>query len=121
MGLLWGFQVPRGGWAGCAGGCSCPLGWATADSGLRVLLETAWPLCFYWCVLLLHISVQCGHWCVVVVCTGGCGGASPSCVPVFGVCWVYSGLCWWGLVSVDAVVFRCGWFGRSWVGLGAAL
>ena len=34
-----------------------------------------WPICFYRCVLFLHISVQCGPWCVVVVCTGGCGGA----------------------------------------------
>ena len=75
-----------------------------------------WPLCFYRCVLLLHISVQCGHWCVVVVCTGGCGGACSSCVPVFGVCWVYSGPCWWGLVSVDTDVFQCGWCDRSWVG-----
>ena len=48
------------------------------------------------------------------------GGVCPSCVPVFGICWVYSGLCWWGLVSVDADVFQCGWCGRSWVGLGAA-
>ena len=67
------------------------------------------------------ISVQCGRWCVVVVCIGGCGGACPSCVRVFGVCWVYWGLCWWGLFSVDADVFRCGWCGRSWVGLGAAV
>ena len=49
-------RFPGGGWAGCTGGCSCPLEWATADSGLCVLLETAagrwiWPLCFYRCVL----------------------------------------------------------------------
>ena len=42
-------RFPGGGWAGCTGGCSCLLGWATADSGLRVLLETAagqwvWPI-----------------------------------------------------------------------------
>ena len=37
-------RFPGGGWADCAGGCSCPLGWATADSGLRVLLECNWGL-----------------------------------------------------------------------------
>ena len=90
---------------------------ATGDCSWLVGLA----LCYYRCVMLLHISVQCRHWCVVVVCTGRCGGACSPCVPVFGVCWVYSGLCWWELVSVDADVFRSGWFDRSWVGLGAAV
>ena len=56
------------------------------------------------------------RWCVEVVCTGGCGGACSSCVPVYGVCWLYSGLCWWGLVSEDEDVFWGGWCDRSWVG-----
>ena len=59
-----------------------------------------------------------GRWCVEVVRTGGCEGAR---IPAFGVCWVYSGFCWWGLVSVDIDVFRCGWCDRSGVGLGAAM
>ena len=46
---------PGGGWADCAGGCLCPLGWASAGSGLRVLLVCTEG----WLVGLapLHLSV----------------------------------------------------------------
>ena len=125
--MLWGF---RDGWADCAGGCSWPLGWANTNGGLRVLpvCTEDWPvglspLFLSVCAAFAYLyPLQAsGCWCVEVVCTGGCECTCSPYVPVFGVCWVYSGLCWLGLVSVDADVFRCDWCDRSRVGLGIAV
>ena len=76
------------------------------DCGLCVLLMCTedWlvglaPLLLSVCAAFAYICPlqASGHWCVVVVCTGGCEGTYSPCVPVFGVCWVFPRLCWLGV------------------------
>ena len=80
-------RFPGGGWADCAGGCSCPLGWATTDSGLRVLLECKWGL---------QLACGCGPSAFIGVC---CFCISLSNAGV-GVLW------WYALVDVGVLVLR---------------
>ena len=90
--------------------------------------DCSWPVDL--APLLLSVCAASAYLCPMraLVCCGGMHWWMWGCL--FFVCssfWcmlsvlVGGGVCWWGLVSVDADVFRCGWCDRSWVVLGAAV